>query len=31
LAFPLWVLLTSGYILADDLGRPSRTEPIGAE
>jgi hypothetical protein len=29
--FPLWVLLMSTYILADDLRRPSRTEPIGAE
>jgi hypothetical protein len=31
LVFPLWVLLTSSYILVDDLGRPSRTEAIGAE
>jgi hypothetical protein len=31
LVFPLWVLLMSTYILADDLRRPSRTEPIGAE
>jgi hypothetical protein len=31
LVFPLWVLLTSSYILIDDLGRPSRPQPVGAE
>lgn len=31
LVFPLWVLLMSGYIIGDNLRRPSQTEAISAE